>query len=398
MEAMNKTQPSAGRGRAAEFAGHALSLGAVAAVLAAIGVACIAGAVRHIASPIETLAVMDSTVMTSLDDVIDDTCRGVARVVRPAMARTQKVARDPRVAAAILSGDRGRQTEVCNQAVVDATEIDALALFDRDGTITAINSKYPSGQPIAPDRVNRILRMSFSGRDIIQKCTRNTTDDQALEFQTKCDITPAFFDSSGLSIAYSVAVKDDATGAKIGVVSSRLCFKRLTDLIASHGSGARKYSIDFITDQGTYFSEEINSGQAAPPIAHKQLAKIVEPLVAGKTKVTFSRLGEKYLLVFRLNEFTTLDGGGPQVMATADESWLAGEARHVRELETAERAAVGLLFLCLAALTFAIAHLRRSQRRLRRDLDERRKANMLLQREIEERVARNTRRSQCTSN
>ena len=257
----------------------------------------------------------------------------------------------------------------------------------RDGKITAINTKYPSGQPIAPERVDRILGKSFAGHDIIQKCIRDTTDDEALEFQTKCDITPALFDSSGLSIAYSVAVKDEATGAKIGVTSSRLCFKRLTDLIAYHGSDVRKYSIDFINDQGSYFSEEINGGLAAPPIAPRQLAKIVEPLVAGKTKATFSRLGDKYLLVFRLNDFTTVDGGGLQVMVTANESWLAGEARHIRELESAERAAIGLLFLCFAALTFAITQLRRSQRRLRQDLGERRKANTLLQREIEERVS-----------
>jgi hypothetical protein len=261
---MNKTHRSASQGWAAKFASRALSLGTVAIVLAAIGVACIAAGVWHVASPIETSAVVDSTVMTSLDDVIDDTCRGVARVVRPAIDRTQKFARDPRVAAAILSGDRGQQTEICNRAVVDATEIDALALFDRDGKITAINSKYPSGQLIAPERVDRILGMSFSDRDIVQKCTRDTTDDQALEFQTKCDITPAFFDSSGLSIAYSVAVKDDVTGAKIGVASSRLCFKRLATAIEQHRA-----------DLGHYLTQD-PKGQKVPDFLSLLASRLAE--------------------------------------------------------------------------------------------------------------------------
>jgi len=375
---------------------RASTLNATAIVFAAVGILCIAAGVWRYRAPVDDLTVADSTAAVALDNIGRLLRADLARVVRPAMDRTQKIAADPQIAAAIRNGDRQQQTEACNAAIAGSTELDAVALFDHAGRILAINNIYSDGKPIASERIARILRMNFDHRDIVQKCVRNTADERVLEFQATCDITPALFDSTGLSVAYSVPVRDPATGQKIGIVSSRLRFERLTDLVRLRDIGGRSDSIEFVTDQGGYFSEEINGGRAAPPVAPSVLAGIVAPLAAGTADYCFTHSGNDYLLLFRLKDFVTLSGGGIQVMLLADESWLASEARQSRALASTGFIAAGLFGLLLAALIQGIASFRRERQslqtteRLRHLVDERtaalQQANGQLTAEIAERV------------
>ena len=339
------------------------TLTVVALVLALAGAGCIALGVRRLSSRVAASAVVNSLATTSLDEVGRSLRADLARAVRPAMDRTQKIAADPDVIAAIRAQNRERQTQACNDAIANATEIDAVALFDRTGKILAINTNYASGRPIPRDRIDRILGKSFAGREIIQGCVRNTADERVLEFQTHCDITPTLFDSSGLSIAYSVPVRDPATHAKIGVVSTRMRFERLTDLLKSRSIGGKQNVIEFVTDQGGYFSEKINRGQVAAPVPTSVLARMVEPLAQGVTDYCFTRSGRYYLMLFRLRDFATVAGGGIQVMILADEAWLAHEAREARTASATGIIAAGLLVLLLGALVYGIAMLRKAQRR-----------------------------------
>ena len=342
--------------------GRSVAVGVLGWLLLLLGIGCLTSGVWLMATPIDASRLADSTARTSLDDIGRALLADIARVVKPAMERTQKLANDPAVRAALLSGNQQQLTEVCNEAIADSTEVDAVALFDRSGKILAINTNYTSGQPIEPQRVNRILRMNFDNRAIINQCVHNSGKDRVLEFQTACDITPALFDSTGLSIAYSALVRDPATGEKIGVVSSRLRFERLSDLIKSREVGGRANSIEFVTDQGDYFSEQINAGHAAPPIPPRVLAADVAPLVSGAAKSTFAHYDNDYLVLFRLTEFATITGGGIQVMVTADESWLAAEANQSRKLLASGFIAGGLTCLLVAGTIFITSPLRRGAR------------------------------------
>jgi PAS domain S-box-containing protein len=330
--------------------------------LCASGIAAIVVGLWHLEAPVNEDGIMKSAAMATLVDDGQSLCNDLGRIVQPAIQRTQLLATDPEVRHALLTGDRNLQTQLCNVAITKSTEIDAVALFNRDGNITAINTVYATGKPIAKARVDRILKMNFQGRDIIQKCTRNNADEHVLEFQTACDITPAFFDSTGLSVAYSVPVFDPITSQKIGVISSRVRFERLTDLIRNRDIGGTHGSTQFVTDKGGYFSEEINSGKQAPPIPQKILADVVRPLVQGSSDYCFTQKGNDYLCVFRLKQFSTVTGGGIQVMVVADENWLMGEVRQAKFFNCGALISLGLFLVLCATVVRSMAILRQSEK------------------------------------
>ena len=330
------------------------------AVLGAAGAATIGLGVWRLAAPTNESGIARSAAVANLMTLGQSFRDDIARVVRPAIDRTRMLAVDPEVVAALGAGDAARQTAACNRAIRQSTEIDAVATFDADGRIRAINTVYADGLPIAPERIARILGMNFAGRDIVQRCANNGASQQALEFQTTCDITPALFDSTGLSVAYSMPVLDPATGRKLGVVSTRLRFERLTSLVRS----GMPVGVEFVTDRGTYFSESINAGTKAPPVTPSVLQGVVGPLVRGDVDYTFTRAGPMYLSLFRLKDFTAIDGGGIQVMLLADDDWLDREARHGKLWEGAAVTGGGLLLAATAALLAGSASRRRSERKL----------------------------------
>jgi PAS domain S-box-containing protein len=326
------------------------------------GTAAITAGIWRLGRPVNKDGVMKSAPMASLVDSGQSLCDELGRVVEPAIKRTQLLASDPRVIHALLSGSAAQQTQLCNSAITQSTEIDALAMFDAVGKIVAINTVYASGQPIQQSRVDHVLKLNFGGRDVIQKCVRNASTQSVLQFQTTCDITPALFDSTGLSVAYSVPVYDPQSGLKIGVVSSRIRFERLTALIEHRAIGGVTGTTQFVTDDGGYFSEEINSGRQAPPIPQKILAGVVQPLVRGDSEYCFTQQGSGYLCIFKMKQFTTLAGGGIQVMVLADEQWLLRELRQAKFFNCGVLIAAGLfLFLCAICLR-SMASLKQSEK------------------------------------
>ncbi len=314
-------------------------------------------------SPVEPSDVTESRAMKTLLDIGGAVRASVAGVVLPAIDRTQKLARDATVIESLLAGDPDALTAACNRAVTSSTEIDAFALFDEAGRIVAINSVYASGDPVAPERIARVLGAKFDGREIIQGCLRGDVRDGALEFQTNCDITPAYFDSAGLSVAYSVPVHDPQTGCRIGVASARLRFDRLTSLIRKRSFAANEGSIDFLTDDGHFFSETIVAGRELPPLPPEQLSASIAPLIAGQGDHVLERLGDDYVCVFRLCDFATLKGGGIHVMLRTTGDWLAREAREARTHTASMLAGTGLVLFLIAALIQSAASMRAGERR-----------------------------------
>ena len=313
-----------------------------------------------------------STAMYSLLDTGNILETEIGRTVRPAMQRTEILAKNPEFVAALTSGNQATQTALLNANITTSTEIDAIALFNSSGQITAINTCYATGQSIPAERVHRVLGADFSKSPLNQSCLRNDSDAPVVEFQTHCRIARALFDSTGLSVACSAPVIDPRTGAKLGVISSRVRFERLSHLVENQtiaGGSARAY---FVTDAGGYFSEAFNSGREQPPIPVTELKEIVRPLLGDATLRSVRKRADKYLAVFSLQGIQTFDGGGIHVLIVADGRWLTWGPRQDRITRAAVAGLVGALLLIVAGLIHAqtiarrtIAERKRSEERMR---------------------------------
>ncbi len=340
-----------------------LSHRAALAGLLALALAACAWAVVVLAKPISEHDVAESDVMAAVAELGSSIRDDIARAVRPAIQRTQMLATEAETVRALVEGTAEARTDVCNRAVTKSTEIDAFALFDAAGQLVGINEVYATGEPIEPSRVERVLQQDLSDRQIVQSCLINDSNLEVLEFQTNCDITPAFFDSTGLSVAYSVPVRDPRSGAKIGVASARLRFERLTELIRRRTVAQGRGVAEFVTDTGEYFSEEINSGHKAAPVPTPQLAPIIGPVIQGGMDFMLARHDGFFVSVFPLREFTTIDGGGIQVVLLTDQDWLLSAARLNRRLQAAALCAGAVAAILLACALRNVAKLRASERR-----------------------------------
>ena len=98
-----------------------------------------------------------SAAMYTLIDTENVLENQISAAVLPARKRTELLAAEPDVIKSLLGKDSKVQTELLNAKIRSATEIDAVALFNSAGEITAINTCYANGQPIADDRVKRVL-------------------------------------------------------------------------------------------------------------------------------------------------------------------------------------------------------------------------------------------------
>ncbi len=291
-----------------------------------------------------------------LTDVTQALTQDIERLTVPAMQRGQKLAQSAALVDALRDNNAERITRLCNQAIQHATEIDAIAVFDAEGEIVAINTVYSDGNVIPDDRVARIMTRDYSERGIIMQCVKNSSRQEILEFQTGCDITPALFDSSGLSVAHSVPLYD-AAGVQVGVVSTRMRFDRLTSLIDGRSFAGGERSIWFVTDDGRYFDEALNAG-GDPPVPHDDLSVITQPLVRRSTEcVTFDHGGATHML-HRVSDLSTMDKGGIQVMTRVPESWLTREARYTALAGVVTPGAGGVLFLLLAILNNIVMRMR----------------------------------------
>jgi len=279
------------------------------------------------------------------------------RVTASAVKRGRKLAAAPKTIEAMKEGKPDRLVELCNEAIRNATEIDAVALFNNAGEIIAINSVYADGSAIPDDRIQRIMSIDFSGRDIIASCIKNQSREEVLKFHTNGEITAAFFESSGLSVAHSVPVFE-SSGIQVGVVSTRLRFERISSLIEQRQIAGGLGTVYFVTDSGGFFIESSNLG-GAPPVPKESLASVVAPLASDNAAEVFVERENQCHALFRMTAFETLQGGGIQAMITVPASWLHREAKLADLLETGSTLALGIILL---TLTFALRMLLTTRR------------------------------------
>ena len=267
--------------------------------------------------------------------------------VGPFLAHTRYYADDSRLRKALEGGQDETLRGLCDGWMSDRSRIDAIAVFDASGQIRAVNSHDVGGNRFEPDRLDRLYRRHFGGREIIEGCLRDESASEMLEFQTECDITPILFDSSGLAVAYSVPVKDPVTGERLGVLSARMRFERLTGLIRDCTVADGEGSCYFVSDSGRVFDERINSGTAVPPVNPQRLRSLIASLVGnGETRITFDGAAG-YLGLFRATSLRTIDDGGIQVLVAVPRRWVATRARGERLSLAAVPMVVGLLLIAI---------------------------------------------------
>jgi signal transduction histidine kinase/CheY-like chemotaxis protein len=167
-----------------------------------------------------------------------------------------------------------------------------------------------------------------------------------------------------LAVAHSVPIFDPETKLKIGVVSTRLRFERISSLIERKASN-KCGTVYFVTDQGSYFSEAINSGSNPPPIDTAALQTIVAPIVLGHSDYSQVVRNEKSLGMFRLNSFKTLEGGGIQVLVIANRNWVEREARLAQAMDIGFPACITILFFLSAGISWNGARLILQRNRLK---------------------------------
>lgn len=283
-----------------------------------------------------------------LTDVTHALTQDIERLTVPAMQRGQKLAQSDDLTDAVRDNNTQRITDLCNQAIQHATEIDAITVFDAEGEIVAINTVYRDGTVIPDDRIAQIMTRDYSARGIIMQCVKNSSRQEILEFQIDCDITPALFDSSGLAVAHSVPLYD-RSGTQVGVVSTRMRFDRITSLIEHRSFAGGKGSIWFVTDDGRYFDEALNTG-GDPPVPHDELSAMTKPLISQASEYLTFDHGAATLMLSRVSDLSTMEDGGIQVMTRVPKSWLTREARYTAMVGGVTPGAGGVLFLLLAIL------------------------------------------------
>lgn len=269
-----------------------------------------------------------SAAVLYMQDVALATKAAIRRHVEQSLRKTQLLAMHPQLVEALKQSNAEALVAFANEAIRYSLELDVVALFDASGTLLAMNTVDGRGTPIAPERIARVMQQRFEDRPIISHCLVNQAQDPIMEFQTHCDFTPALFDSSGLSVAFSMPVVDTATGMRLGVVSTRLNFQRMTELATPAHVAAVGNKVWLVSDAGEYFSEEINAGRQPPPIEPSFLNAVVEG--AGGNEQIFVSQASHYLMVSGLRLPYTLEGGGLHVVVQAPKAWVDAEQHRNR--------------------------------------------------------------------
>ena len=137
--------------------------------IALLGMFGIVGALCWVSRTPETPSTASSGEVSTLLETGTTLETEITRTVRPAIERTEILAKDVQLVQLLSANDVAGQTAWLNRAVTTSTEVDALALFDSTGKITAINTQYADGKPISSARVGRILAQTSAN----EKSSRN---------------------------------------------------------------------------------------------------------------------------------------------------------------------------------------------------------------------------------
>ncbi len=270
----------------------------------------------------------DSRAIEYVHDLGGNLKESVTQSIKPAMLRTQFLASDSKIIQELKKQNITELTRLANNAIQHSTEIDVVAFFDKKGKILTLNNENQFGQKYPEKSIDSLLNRRFDHRPIINSCLTNDYQESVLEFQTQCDFTPALFNSSGLSVAYSVPVYSN--GEKVGLISSRMNFNRISNLIIDGKFIQQGNQIHLISDHGSYFSENINSGNNGAPIPQEKLANMITPITKQHTDELLLKWNNDYLFILPLPLKSSLDGGNMYVMFQVKKQWFEQETIRAR--------------------------------------------------------------------
>ena len=283
----------------------------------------------------------------------------VSQAVLPATQRTALIAADAAVVDAFRHRDAAALGRIANQEIRRATEVDVVALVDRDGRVLALNTVDAAGQAFDAARVASLVGQDLSGRPVVRDCIRGDASGPVLEFQGDCDFTRALWDSVGLSVACSVPIVDPATHERLGAVSTRMRFERLASLLRAPELPEAR--ILLVGEDGRVFDEEIQRGRVGTPTRRESLAALVGPFRSGEADSAFVSIGEHVAAAFPVRGVRTVQGGSVGVVGLAPASMIAAEARRATLMAMATSGTIA----ALAGLSGVLWWQARSQRRAR---------------------------------
>ena len=293
----------------------------------------------------------ESVAISYLNDIGVGIRRQIDMVIEPALIRTRQFAKDPILLQSLETNNMANLMATANKLIQQTKEVDAITIFGKDGVLIAINTVDNMGQEYAnQSAINNLLGISARPNTSVQNCLNNEDLTEQIEFQLNCRITPALFGSTGLAVSISVPVTDPTTNQRIGVVSTRLRFERLNDLIMAKQFLKDGNSVYYITDDGQYFSESIARGQSAMPIPTNTLQEIVKPLVSSEASDLLAKDGDQYLNIFSLKRNDTTRRN-MHIMLVAKSMWLDKEKYRVELLNFVITITLLLLF-CLVMMQF----------------------------------------------
>ncbi len=283
-----------------------------------------------------------------LDTIGQDVSGTIGELVGALRSRTRRTAQQNELPELIRSGDFAGMKRFASDTVLASDLVDVVAIFDADGVLLAFNDVNWEGEAFSEEDTQALLALSFDSRDIISGCVNSAVDHEVLEFQTACDFTPRLFGSSGLSIALTTPV-NDASGNRVGAVSTRLRFERLTERLHLDVFEEGGNRIWLVSDYGEYFDEAVNRGELEPPIPSEELSGIVQSFdFTGRAAIGMER-DSRVMRLFAVPGLETLDGGGVRVLLDASGGWIADMLATEQAQERMKRQGL-LIFTALAVL------------------------------------------------
>ena len=270
----------------------------------------------------------NSLAISYMHDIGEEIKSSIISTTVQGLHETRRLAHLDELKKAFESNNPASLQQLANQYIKNSGQLDVIALFNKEGEIEVINNVDKSGEAIPKERLLRVMGASFKGREIISGCLINKNKKAMVEFQTHCDFTPALFDSSGLSVAFSVPVTQGSNQSRIGLISTRLNFKRILDVLNRKNRRFREEDLFLVSDQGKYFSEEINSGKKSPPMPEKEIQDLIRPVASSRQgQDILLRRGDYYINIFSLGIQETMENGNLYVLVRCPRSWVESQGR-----------------------------------------------------------------------
>ena len=293
----------------------------------------------------------DTAEQLLVKSVTDTTQSRVLDRVKPAIGRTNRLARDPAILAALANCNRESTELVANTKIAGSAEFDVLALFNNGGTLCGFNTASADGTPLSREGIETLYEKSFGGRAIIGSCLNATRGTRALEFQFKCDFTPALHGSDGLSVAYTVPVFNPTSGQQLGLISCRLWFDRILEVLPPPGS---VIGAVFVGDSGEVFRERGQPSPKAFAIPPKVVKEMISQLDdSGDAQDLFIYNGLAVDLT-KVPHGSTIEGGSLYVLTFANTDWVTIQTRQSRTTNALAGASVSVAALCGLALMWGL--------------------------------------------